>query len=363
MGEIRVKVERLRLINGAFYWRPTPAVRALGFENMALGQDPQAAIERAKQLNEAVARAKRGRPAEPTRGTVAAVIRDYCKSQRYIDLAPSTQYNYRLIMKEIETKAGDIAVASISRQDIKQTYLQMQKRGMRIAQEHMKVWRLLLGHAYDTGLRADNPALKLGIKQPKARRQLWTWDQVMMFAGAALEMGRPSMFMAAMLAYATAQRPGDVRLLPRTKWDGECFTLRQSKTDKLIALDVEPWLRPTLDRWPKRGIYFVLSEETDRPYTRTNMAHVFAKIRAAAGLPDALQMRDLRRTALTEANAGGATTGDLQGLGGHSTLQTLPVYVLPTSESSARAQRGRNEGRVKVAKMVETGEYDGRKRR
>jgi hypothetical protein len=42
----------------------------------------------------------------------------------------------------------------------------------------------------------------------------------------------------------------------------------------------------------------------------TNFTHVCAKLRDKAGLAPDLQVRDLRRTALTEANAGGATTGD-----------------------------------------------------
>lgn len=95
-----------------------------------------------------------------------------------------------------------------------------------------------------------------------------------------------------------------------------------------------------------------MSETTGRPYTLTNFCHVFAEVRAAAGLPADLQMRDLRRTALSEANAGGADTAGMQGLGGHKSVTSLPVYVVPTPGRSGAAQSARNEGRTEVAKLV-----------
>jgi integrase len=322
---------------------------------MALGKDLPKAVEQAKRLNEAVARAKRGKPAAPAPGSIAAVIRSYKTGEHYKALAPATQTIYTHVLSEIEKVAGDLAADSVTRKDLKITYAALQKRGLRIAQEHMKLWRIILGHAYDTGLRDDNPALALKIKQPKARRQLWTFDDVMVFCGTALEAGSKSMFIAVMLAYALGQRVGDVRLLHRSAWDGQVFWIRQKKTDQLVAVDTELWVRRFIEKLPKTGLMFVLNENTGKPYTMTNFSHVFAKLRDRAGLAPDLQFRDLRRTALTEANAGGATTGDMQGLGGHQSREMLSTYAVPTPESSSRAQRSRNEGRAKVAKLAEIG--------
>jgi hypothetical protein len=39
-----VDVPRLRKIAGRYYWRPTPTIKALGFENQALGSDRAAIV-------------------------------------------------------------------------------------------------------------------------------------------------------------------------------------------------------------------------------------------------------------------------------------------------------------------------------
>lgn len=355
MGEIRLKVPRLRPISGAYYWRATKAVKALGFESQPLGKDLVVAVEKAKALNAAVDRAKTGRPAEPVPGTVAAVIRDYTKSEDFTSLSEGTKPGYIRTMNAIEKVAGHVPIANVTRPGLKATYKALKKRGLRTAQEFMKLWRILLGHAYDAGLRPDNPALKLKIKAPKARGQKWTFDDLMVFCGAALEMDRPSMFAAAFLEYGIGQRVGDVRLLPLATWSEGCFWIRQSKTDELVALEVEPWLAPFIARLHEKlsrtQLMFIINENTGKPYTMTNFSHVFAAVRKHAKLSPKLLARDLRRTALSEANAGGATTGDMQGLGGHKSLSSLSIYVVPTEESAARAQDARNKGRAKVARL------------
>jgi site-specific recombinase XerD len=359
MGEVRLKVPRLRTIAGAYYWRPTKSVKALGFVSVPLGKDAAAAIDRAKALNEAVTRAKAGKPAQPVPGTIAAVIRSYTSddNEEWTSLSEGTKPGYLRTLKAIEKVAGHVPVANVTRVGLKATYKALRRRGLRTAAEHMKMWRLILGHAYDAGLRPDNPALKMKIKHPKARHQKWTFDELMIFCGAALEMGRPSMFATALLEYGIGQRVGDVRLLPLATWSDGCFWVRQSKTGELVAVELEPWLKPFVarlhERLSKTQLMFIINENTGKPYTMTNFSHVFAAVRKRAGLSPNLLARDLRRTVLSEANAGGASQGDMQGLGGHKSLQSLSIYVVPTEASAARAQQARTRGRDRVAKLAE----------
>ncbi len=93
----------------------------------------------------------------------------------------------------------------------------------------------------------------------------------------------------------------------------------------------------------------VTNEATGRPWTVTGFDHAFAEIRAKAGIPNSLWFRDLRRTALTEAGAGGATVPQLQAMSGHRTVSQLQVYVNPTSEAADAAMDARNRSRAKVA--------------
>lgn len=61
---------------------------------------------------------------------------------------------------------------------------------------------------------------------------------------------------------------------------------------------------------------------------------------AAAGLPADIQLHDLRRTALTLASEGGATTAELQRMAGHTTPNMAMHYQRPTLiRDQARAER------------------------
>ena len=80
MGQLNVKVPRLKLVAGRYYWRTTAAVKALGFSDEALGEDPIIAAQRALALNDQVeAERDRAKGIAPrsTEGTVAHLIATY----------------------------------------------------------------------------------------------------------------------------------------------------------------------------------------------------------------------------------------------------------------------------------------------
>ena len=88
-----------------------------------------------------------------------------------------------------------------------------------------------------------------------------------------------------------------------------------------------------------------MSEATKRPYSKHFLSHEVARIRALAGLPTDLQFRDLRRTAATDMGKHGATDDELRGVTGHRSRGVVAVYVQPTGEAAARAQRKRTGNR------------------
>ena len=340
----QVNVPRLRLIAGRYYWRPTPAVRALGFTNAALGRDLSKAMIEAQRLNEAVERAERGQAAAPSAGSVAAVIRDYLASDWFAEKAPATRAGYRKTLARLETAFGHVPVADIRRQDLRKLAAALRDTP-REARKMVQVFSILLSHAVELGLRPDNPALRMRLRGSPRRDTVWTPDQVAAARAAATAQGRASLAIAIALAYETAQRPTDVLRLPWSALSGNTVTLRQSKTGKPIAVTLSPALASELAGLERRSPVIVICEATGRPYTETGFSHAFAKLRHRAGLPNDLLFRDLRRTALSEAGAGGATLHELQALGGHSTLTTLPRYVVPSPEAADRAgqKRGMNK--------------------
>ena len=339
-----INIPRLRRIAGRFFWRPTPAIKALGFSNVALGADlPRAAIE-AQRLNEAVERARRETAVAAAPGSVEAVIADYLASEWFSAKAPATRIEYRRILERLREAFGRIRVDAITRQDLRRLATSMRYRP-RAARDYLKLLSIVLSHSIELGLRTDNPALRMRLPGSPKRETTWTPEQVAGFRAAAIKAGRPSIGLAVALAYETAQRPTDILRLPWSALSGNVVTLRQSKTGRQVAVTISQALASELSGLERRSPVIVVSEATGRPYAkRAVFARLFRRIATSAGLPRDLTFRDLRRTALTEAGRGGATLHELQSLGGHSTLTTLPRYVVPSSEAAERAGQKRAKG-------------------
>ncbi len=364
-----MKVERLRLISGRYFWRPTAAVKALGFSAEALGEDLAKAITRAQQLNAEVA-AARGEAPAPQSGprSIAALIREYrgypgkpeTASPEWNKLAPKTQQGYGSILDEIERVAGHGAVTKVTRVGLKTIYRKLMKRGLAIAAAHMRVWRILLGHACDIGWLEINPASALKLITPPPRRQVWSREDITRFVETASALDRLSVGLAVLLAHDLGQREEDIVRLNRRAWDGEAFDLTQGKTGKRVRAPIcDPDLAAclTMLEWMggNKTTQIIVSEATGRPYRMDHFRHEFARIRAAAGISTQLQFRDLRRTALTELGNAGATDDQLRSLSGHMDRKTVSIYVVPSGEMAAAGQakrlQNRNKTRDQVAKQ------------
>jgi len=341
-------VPRLHIVGDRFYWRPTAPIRALGFSYEALGKDPMKAAARARELNEQVERAKLGLDARTKRGdTVAALIDAYQSCPRYKSRAETTRKGYDHFLKHIRALAGHVIVATIDRPGMLQTYEKLiAARGLYTANAYMKVWQILLKHAYDLGWRKDNPAAGLGLQTPPPREQVWTVDQILAFCDAAVEMGRPSMRLAMLLAYDLGQRPGDYIKLTWTTYTGSGFMIKQSKTKTRVNAPFEnPFLWAEIDAMPRKHSHVLICEGTKAPYKADYFRHLCTKIRRAAKLPEQLQFRDLRRTAATEIGNAGATDDQLRALQGWKTRNQAATYVVVSSAGAEGAQAKRRANR------------------
>ena len=96
-------------------------------------------------------------------------------------------------------------------------------------------------------------------------------------------------------------------------------------------------LKAELATVPKTSPNMLISETTGRPYLEDNFRHIFADIRAAAGLSD-LWFMDLRRTAVVWLAEAGCEVYEIAAITGHSlkhTVTILEVY-LPRNATMAR---------------------------
>ena len=106
-----------------------------------------------------------------------------------------------------------------------------------------------------------------------------------------------------------------------------------------------------LDETPKDATVYIINEETGGPYKPDNFRHLFAEIRAKAGIDQiarehgiegGLLYMDLRRTAIVHLARAGSSVPEIAAVTGHSITRTAPVTgaaglcQLPTSGEPPR---------------------------
>jgi integrase len=196
-------------------------------------------------------------------------------------------------------------------------------------------------------LITKNPMAKVRKRTSEPRSVVWTHDQVMSFLDMAFTRGNwTSIGMIVMMAYEWAQRPIDIRSL---KWenvdlDNQVVKIKQTKRGARVELPVPDNLNAMLkqqqDTWgfqkwvvphhrPQGNAY--------RPLTVMQMTHQLKQVKDAVGLPDELQVGDLRKTAIIEMILGGAEALAIQSATGHKNVASLNPYNKFTLETARSA--------------------------
>ena len=78
------------------------------------------------------------------------------------------------------------------------------------------------------------------------------------------------------------------------------------------------------------------------PYSEQNISRVFRQIMEEAGLPKELQLRDIRRTVLTDLANHGATDTEIMAYSGHKSRESLMPYVCISTHQARNAADKRN---------------------
>lgn len=197
-----------------------------------------------------------------------------------------------------------------------------------------KVWFVGKRH----GKVQVNPFERMGLKGLEDRVVLWEPGQVEALIKTADEMGLFSIGTITLLCYHLCQRPGDMRQLRHKDFDGRVFSFIQEKTKTRVEIPVSPQIAQRLVPLMEKSNpddYIAPCEVTGNPYDRFLYVKYFSKVRAAAGLPTHLQLRDLRRTGATEMAEAGCTEDELRSVTGHLSRNVLSIYVRPTKKLAA----------------------------
>jgi integrase len=195
-----------------------------------------------------------------------------------------------------------------------------------------------------------NPFSDLDKLSSPPRRQRWSEQQLNGFIQKAEELGFPSIGRCALMCMELMQRPGDVLSLT---WDAyqqpdSVWQIRQSKRGAVVRVPETGRLRLALNKARRKvkceagSTMLVCPTVTGKRWHRRNFTKAVRRIARATGLPDDVQVRDLRRTAATEGASAGATPTEMMAVGGWANLASIRPYLVQTREQAASFQRKRD---------------------
>jgi integrase len=259
-------------------------------------------------------------------------------------------YGYRL--KTIEAwseRFGHPPAATLTRKDVKAFAKSMADKP-EAAKSTIGLLRVLFGFAIDEGELQSNPATNMRMKSNPPRHQVWTEQQIDAVIAKAEEMGRPSIGLAVALAHNLGQREGDILHMTWGQFDGTKIRLKQRKTGALLEVDCTRQLLDVLAATPRTGTLMVIREETTNPhngrrfppraYRADTFRGEFRLMAKAASIPDDLEFRDLRRTAVVRLAEAGCSVPEIAAISGHSigvTTKIMDVYCPRTSVMAGHA--------------------------
>ena len=187
-------------------------------------------------------------------GTFNALAASYFGSAAFRKLAPTTQASYRGFIDRLCEADGDKPVAGLQRKHI---VVMMDRRTQPVAANALlKMLRVLMKHAVDTGFREDNPARDISAIRIKSEGyHSWTEEEIAQFE-ATHPIGSPERLAFALLLH-TGQRRGDViRMGPQHIRDGYLH-VKQSKTGAELWIPVTPQLQEIIAASPVNQLAFI----------------------------------------------------------------------------------------------------------
>lgn len=344
-----------------FYFQPSKTLKALGFSAERLGTDAAKAYARAKLLNdsadgERVTVGVRNGPVLPW-NAIANLRTAYDKnlSERIAagEIKPSTKEDYQPWLDRIVESFGKFQVSEIDADDIQTWLRETRKRSAWNAYHLALVLRNFLKWCHAKKYIAAVP--KIVATKPPSRRVKWVISEIRTMVRALDAAGWESLAVGLLVEWCTSQNPCDVWGLPREAYNGASIDVTRSKTGVGgEPIPLWPDVRKRLDGYLRRSPAAV-GEPLFRKdkgggagvaWVEVTRQRVFARVRDDAGLRPELQMRDLRRTAITEALRLGFSRGQTRGLSRHASEAGMEPYdAMESSGIVLQIQDARNRAR------------------
>ena len=337
-----------------WWWVPPLWARKLGAKAEMLGPElTNDAIIKSRQRTKEWTDAKNPKKDTPIPFSLAAACLSYEKGPWFVNVGKDTKPEILVALSLIkQSPLAKIPCDKIERKHIRAFHAKIKESAIAAgntenkANKTIKWLRRVLNWAKEEGwYKHENPCNQLGLRHSKGRnkkKHLWTTGRIDKMIQTALDMNYPAVAFTISFGYDTTQRLTDLLTATWNDFDGEGVDFTQAKVeDNDEGGEVwAPLSKRSLQLLPARkSIQIILKDSTQRPYDKDSFGKDFRKIRKAAGIPNTLQFRDLRRTGATEIATGGGRSEPLTGHVPGSPM--LRVYEVPNKAAARQSQTSR----------------------
>ena len=326
--------------DGTSYYRYNPPqnfVDAGVVKRVVLSSDRLTAFQEADEYNNAIDEyidisSRWSRMTRPMTQRCRGCVISTCGRRFYEKLRPVSKEQYSYFIQKLyghirldngklfgETHYRDVTNGAANRVYDKLVQLHRERGGdgIQMANHVLSVAKRVWSVANKWEVIHRNPWRHVDKLTPKSRKVKWTEEQVKQLLNVAFSRYEwRSVGVIFAFGYATAQRPGDLRMATwdNIRFDQKTFVTEQSKTSADVAVPLDDNVIELLDQQYQefgQQQYVAPHPRTLRPYELTHPSKTFARIREAAGLSNELQLRDMRRTVISELADASATEAEI----------------------------------------------------
>ena len=264
-------------------------------------------------------------------GTIRALAISYYNSLGFRSLKPSSQAIYRRIIDRFCGEHGDKRAATLQREHIVKL---MAARKPGSANGLHTVLRVMMQHALETGLRADDPTRDIkAIIVKTDGHHAWSEREIEQFEGRHA-IGSRARLAFALLLY-TGQRRSDVVRMGRQHIRDGALQVRQLKTGTELSIPVHPALAAIIAETPTDHLTF-LTTQFGQPFTAGGFGNWFREQCDGADLKHC-SAHGLRKAAARRLAEAGCTEHEIAAITGHASLREIARYTKAVDQKKLAA--------------------------
>jgi integrase len=277
-----------------------------------------------------------------------ALALSYFVSPEFRTLRLSTQRAYRGTIERLCAEHGDKRAADLRREHVVRLMAARAEHpgaanGLRMA------LRVMMKHAIDIGLRADDPTREVkAVRIVSDGHHSWTDDEIAQFEQCH-PVGSRARLALGLLLY-TGQRRGDVIRMGAQHIRNGALYVKQEKTGTELIIPLHPSLAAIIAAAPRDHLTFVTTR-LGGPFQGSAFSRWFRERCDEARLPHCCA-HGLRKAAARRLAEAGCTAHEIGAITGHASLTELVRYTR-AADQRRLAESAMTKTRTSVGKLNE----------